>query len=282
MKISRILRISRPRFWIYEFGPYLLGITAAWILSKDVSLLLHPQTLAFALFFIIPANIFIYGINDIFDYETDKLNPKKIAYESLVVPQEHPYVWKYVLITTLPFIAFLPFGNTPSVIAFALFLFCALFYSAPPIRAKVIPLLDMTMSAGHYIATAVFGYTLLVATWPPLPVILAGVLWAMAMHAYSAVPDISADTASNINTTATLLGKKATLILCLVFYSASALLAYAYLNFYAIIALVPYATLMIASLQRSEEQLFTLYTYFPKLNSLVGMFLFFYIALSGL
>lgn len=31
----------------------------------------------FALYFVIAANIWIYGINDIYDYETDKLNPKK-------------------------------------------------------------------------------------------------------------------------------------------------------------------------------------------------------------
>jgi 4-hydroxybenzoate polyprenyltransferase len=36
------------------------------------------QVLLFGLYFLIPANIRIYGINDIYDYETDKLNPKKV------------------------------------------------------------------------------------------------------------------------------------------------------------------------------------------------------------
>ena len=29
MKLSRVLRISRPRFWIYELGPYMIGVLGA-------------------------------------------------------------------------------------------------------------------------------------------------------------------------------------------------------------------------------------------------------------
>jgi 4-hydroxybenzoate polyprenyltransferase len=36
----------------------------------------------------------------------------------------------------------------------------------------------------------------------------------MAMHAYSAIPDIQADTDAKIQTTATVLGKYGTLIYC--------------------------------------------------------------------
>ena len=39
---------------------------------------------SFVVYFLIPANILIYGINDIFDYDTDKLNPKKGTYEAFI------------------------------------------------------------------------------------------------------------------------------------------------------------------------------------------------------
>jgi 4-hydroxybenzoate polyprenyltransferase len=33
--------------------------------------------LAFALYFTFPANLFVYGVNDFADYDTDKFNSKK-------------------------------------------------------------------------------------------------------------------------------------------------------------------------------------------------------------
>lgn len=78
MRFQRVIKISRPRFWIYELGPYLIGILGALSVTgmsfSDVEI---RRLTLFALYFFVPANIWIYGINDIYDYETDKLNPKK-------------------------------------------------------------------------------------------------------------------------------------------------------------------------------------------------------------
>jgi 4-hydroxybenzoate polyprenyltransferase len=274
MNLQRCIKISRPRFWIYELGPYLLGLAAALPLLKDPQYLLGAGIIPFALYFLIPANILIYGINDIFDYETDRLNPKKVAYESLLMPSEHKYIWIAILATTLPFFAFLSYSNLPSVISFIAFIFFASFYSAPPIRAKVRPGFDMVFSAGHYVATGVFGFALAKGVFPgPLP-ILAGMLWAMAMHAYSAVPDIQADKESGIATIATALGKKATILMCALFYIVSAIIAAFYLGWVVYVLLVPYVVLMLMSLKSSEDQLFKIYTYFPKLNTIAGMAIF--------
>jgi lycopene elongase/hydratase (dihydrobisanhydrobacterioruberin-forming) len=70
----------------------------------------HRKIIAiFAAYFLISANIWIYGINDIYDYETDKLNPKKTeGYEALVTPPEQKSLWKRILWTTLPFLISLP------------------------------------------------------------------------------------------------------------------------------------------------------------------------------
>lgn len=109
----------------------------------------------FAFYFLVPANIWIYGINDIYDYETDKLNPKKQGYEALVEPKEHKKLWTRILATSLPFLFVLPLSIT-TYISFLLFLFFSAQYSATPIRAKGRPVLDSLFSAGHYIATAAF------------------------------------------------------------------------------------------------------------------------------
>ena len=74
MKLSYLLKISRPRFWIYLLGPYLIGIIAA---TDTVDILYTiPFWIGF-LYFLFPANLLIYGANDISDYQTDQHNQKK-------------------------------------------------------------------------------------------------------------------------------------------------------------------------------------------------------------
>lgn len=275
MTLKRLLKISRPRFWIYELGPYLLGLAATLPLIENPEVLLDARIIAFFIYFIFSANILIYGINDIFDYETDKLNPKKVAYESLLMPTEHKYVWIAVLVTTIPFILFLDLSNVYSIISFFAFIFFASFYSATPIRAKTKPGLDMFFSAGHYIATGVFAFSLIQNSFPSIVPIIGGMLWAMSMHAYSAVPDIDADKASGIATIATVLRVKPTIIMCAIFYSISAIVGYIYFGITAFLLLIPYLVLMTISFNCSQEKLFKIYTYFPRLNTITGMIVFF-------
>jgi len=281
MTIHRLLKISRPRFWIYEIGPYLIGIAAAT--HFELSAWLFLSTFIFLFFFTYPANIYIYGINDIFDYETDKLNPKKTSYESLVMPDEWPKLWKNIILFCLPFLIYSFFIlKIEALIAFLAFFFFAGFYSAPPIRAKARPFLDSFFSAGHYVATAVFSYLLInniqdrSFSWEILGICtLAGLLWSIAMHAYSAVPDIQADRDANLETIATKLEKRNTIILCAVFYLLSGVLVFQFLGIISIILAIIYVAFMIRSLKTSDEELFKIYTYFPKINSVVGMIIFF-------
>ncbi len=275
LPVERVLRISRPRFWVYEAGTFAIGVMLA-LRPLDYPLLqVTPLMLLFLFYFIFPANLLIYGINDIYDYETDRLNPKKTEYEALVLPHEHRPLLQWIAVATFPFLLLLIYASHAAVLAFAVFLFCAIFYSAWPIRAKVRPVLDTIFSAGHYVATGVFGYYLAGGAEVDWLIVLAGMFWSMAMHAYSAVPDIEADKTSGIATVATLLGEKATLWFCLVLYVAAAALAWTYLGALAVVLGLIYAGLVIASiLARSPEELFRYYTYFPALNLAAGFFIF--------
>ncbi|MEF8937724.1 MAG: lycopene elongase, partial [Halovenus sp.] len=66
--------LSRPRFWFYLAGPVIVGVVYGASSQAD---LFTPLTVELFLYFLIPANIFLYGINDIFDADIDQLNPKK-------------------------------------------------------------------------------------------------------------------------------------------------------------------------------------------------------------
>jgi len=187
MTFSRVLSISRYRFWIYELGPFAYGVFCG---VATLTALLDFRVLAFAVFFLFPANLYIYGINDMFDYETDKLNPRKVEYEALVEPSEWKSLSTRIALCVIPFLFLIPFKNYGALYSMIAFLFFAGFYSAKPIRAKAIPVLDSIFSAGHYVATGAFGYYLVGGTGFPLIPLTAAMCCSVAMHAYSAVPDI--------------------------------------------------------------------------------------------
>ena len=267
MEPTRILSISRPRFWLYELGTFFIG---ALTVIPTFGELTRYDILLYAIFFLFPANLLIYGINDIFDYETDKLNPKKVEYEALVHPKEHNALFSWILMLTLPFAVLVFWLPIPHMISFYAFLFFAIFYSAKPIRAKSRPILDSFFSAGHYVATGVFGYYLAGGQSFPLLGVIAGMCWAIAMHAFSAVPDIKADKEAGVNTIATKFGKYPTMLLCSVLYIVSALLMYFVIGWYALFAGFIYILIIYhAYTARSYPRLFKIYSYFPWVNTIV-------------
>jgi len=288
LSLFRLFRISRPRFWLYEVGTYAVGIAAALAHASAAPSLVTLLLLAiFFVYFLFPANLFIYGVNDIYDYETDRLNPKKVAYETLVMPEEQSSIMFIILLVNLPFVvaatvlALAGLTSWGATAAFIVFLFCAWQYSATPIRAKARPIFDSLFSAGHYVATGVFAYLLAGGVELSWLLVGAGLAWAVAMHAYSAVPDIAADTESGIATIATKLGRDGTIILCLGLYLSAGILATTYLGFVALLLSLVYVVLMLLSLKaRTNEALFTWYAKFPYINAAAGMIIFFAAALS--
>lgn len=268
MKILEIIKISRPRFWLYEAATFgLVGTVGA---MQGLSFFKDFHFWIFAFYFLIPANILIYGINDIFDYETDKLNQKKGTYEVLVTPDKNKTLWKWIIFSNIPFLFFIPL-KLPIIISFVLFIFFASFYSAKPIRAKALPVLDSLFSASHYVATGVFGYYLAGGIKFPIIGILAGMYFAIAMHAYSAVPDIAADLAAKIKTIAIMVGAKRTIYLCWLLYAIGAILVFNIIPIASVFGFVIFSYFMWRSSKaKSEESLFKIYTYFPIINTIVG------------
>ena len=274
LETADLLRISRPRFWIYVFGPFLVGLAAA--ISSPAQLLTIPAVV-YGLYFLFPANLLIYGINDIFDYETDRRNPKKNNYEALVTPEKRRPLAVAILATNLPFLAVLPILWPAAMLAMSLFIFFAVFYSAPPIRAKTKPILDSAFNV-LYVFPGAVAYQLVTGEFPPIATIVAGGLWTMAMHAYSAIPDISADREAGIATVATLLGRNGTLLFCLAMYLASAALAFSFVGWAAVVLGTLFATMIFVSFASSEEGgIFNVYRWFPLVNAAAGFLLFWYI-----
>ncbi len=270
------IRISRPRFWIYLFGPYLVGVAAAIAVPAD---LLRQDVLLFALYFLFPANLLVYGINDIYDYATDRLNPKKAGYETLVSPENRAPLVLTIFTLNLPFAILAFFLHPLATAVLGAFLFFSIFYSAPPIRAKAKPLLDSAFNL-LYILPAIFAYQLLTGVLAPLHVFIAGWLWTMAMHAFSAVPDIAADREAGISTVATLFGRRGTILFCSALYICAATLALPGLGLLAAVLGGCYLIMMIISFFQTDEiSVFSVYRWFPLVNAASGFAIFWYVFL---
>lgn len=260
---------------MYVLGTFLVGVISSgnlFLYDNTTTLLL----IAFGLFFSLPANLFVYGVNDIYDYQTDIYNDKKIKYESLLKPEKHRSLWVIILLLLIPILPLYILVNVPTKLALMVFLFTGLFYSATPIRAKSKPPLDVLFSAIIYVSPALVGFFITGNTNIHWLAVMGGLIWAFGMQTYSAIPDIEADKKAGVNTLAILLGEKKSLWFCLLAYSISASIGFYYVGFIAIVFGCVYGAMVLMSINNISK-LFKYYTYFPLINVITGAVLFFYL-----
>jgi len=263
-RLHRLLKRSRPRFWLYLAGPVLVG--AAYGARSVPDLFSAPAVVLFV-YFLLPANVFLYGVNDVFDADVDAENPKKEGRE--VRYTGDPVVVGLVFASALAGLvlaAWLP-DAAPWIVGFLLL---GAAYSAPPLRLKTSPPLD-SVSNGLYVLPGVAAYAALAGGNPPLAAIAGGWLWTMAMHTFSAIPDIKPDREAGIRTLATVLGRWGTLAYCGVVWTLAAA-AFALLDPRGGLLLLLYPALVVAWESRGIA-IDRAYWYYPAINTLVGMVL---------
>ena len=275
--IRNLIKVSRPRFWLYIFGPYIVGLAAGADSRSDF---IDWQIILFGFYFLFPANLLIYGVNDIADYETDKLNPKKQGYETLVAPDSRRSLSIWIAVFNIPFLVAAAVFYPSGLLILSGFVFLSLFYSLPPIRAKAVPFLDSAFNI-LYVFPGIFSYYMMSGSYPQFSALLAAGLWTAAMHAYSAVPDIEADREARVPTIATTLGPRVTLMLCGLLYAASSILAFQYLSYLSVILGAAYLIMIALSFRTADRaSVFSIYRYFPILNAVGGFLIFWYAFLS--
>jgi len=268
MNTQKLLQFSRPRFRLYLIGPFLLWYVASITQPTDF---LSRSFLWRLVYFTLPANLLIYGVNDIADYDTDKNNPKKQSYESLLTPDKQKTMRQVIACTNIPFIIRAAIQEQYILIALLIFRFFGIFYSSKPIRAKKIPFIDGIFNI-LYIIPGFLGYVLWWWTHINRTIVIAWTLRCMAMHAYSAIPDIQSDKQAKLRTTATILQKKWTLLYCLICRIIAGLLWYTIIGPVSLIAMTIYISLIFISY---KKELFAVYKQFPLINTIIGIIIFF-------
>lgn len=173
-------------------------------------------------YFLIPYNLAMYGINDVFDYESDLRNPRKGGVEGAMLDRRfHGSILRAVVITNVPFLVFFVFVGSPlSWLVLAVSVFAVVAYSLGGLRFKERPVLDSITSSTHFTSPAVYGLVLAGVAFTPQLFALLGAffLWGMASHAFGAVQDVVADREGGIASIATVFGARATVRFAFVAY----------------------------------------------------------------
>ena len=219
--IRALFLTSRPLSWVNTAFPF----AAAYVLTtREIDATLVIGTL----FFLVPYNFARYGINDVFDYQSDLRNPRKGGVEgALLDPRWHRLVLWLSGILALPFVVYLVIvGNPASWAALAVSLFAVVAYSAAGLRFKERPVLDSLTSATHFVSPALYGLLLAGAEFTSalFALLAAFFLWGAASHAFGAVQDVVADREGGIGSIATVIGARRTVRLSVVLYLLAGIL----------------------------------------------------------
>lgn len=274
-----ILNLSRPRFWLYLAGMYWVGTTVG-ITSFEQAI--QPWSIIVFLYFLLPANIYLYGINDYFDRDTDARNAKKGKKEIKVTARDLPLIRRLLFITTA--ITVLLIFLVPSFMVKLLligFFILSTGYSAPPLRFKAKPFLDFA-SNFLYAIPGIIGYITITNAFPPWPALVALFCWTSAMHIFSAIPDIQADTKAGLITTAVYLGKPLSLWLCFVFWTIAASIPLFYDFAFPLSLLLWIYPLLILGISITRANIERIYWWFPYITGTLGFISYWYFIVQQL
>ncbi|MBP6043559.1 MAG: prenyltransferase [Rhodoluna sp.] len=248
-----LLQSSRPVSWINTAFPF--AATYVFFTGRfDLTLVIGT------LFFLIPYNLLMYGINDVFDYESDLRNPRKGGIEGALLDKSlhRLTIWTSIL-SCVPFVIYLlAVGNAASGAMLLFAVFTVLAYSVKGLRFKERPFLDSITSASHFVNPMLFA-ALLVGHSLFEPVFwqsfVAFAFWGMASHAFGAVQDVKADREGGIASIATVIGARRTTRFAFALYLAAGVLmaGVSWPANLAAIAAVPYLVILLPHLNITDE-----------------------------
>jgi len=213
-KFTLLIKTSRPLGWI--LAP-LIFLLLSFGLKIETGFLFILQMILMSA----PYSLFLYGVNDIYDYESDKLNPRKKLIQGIKQNRsDHLFIKRAAFISAgLLALSSLITLNLINILAMALLLFFSYFYSAPPIRLKERPPLD-SISNGIIL----FSLFLLIISFSnsgfsiPFKIYLI-TLGVIGIHVFSTIMDYSADKKVGDKTFAVIFGKRTAAIVAFIIFA---------------------------------------------------------------
>jgi 4-hydroxybenzoate polyprenyltransferase len=199
-----LIQVSRPVIWPVLPLVYALGMQAARVSPNLV-------TIAQMVLLTFPMNLIGCGLNDLYDYESDRRSPRRRAIWGAVIrPEDRTFVWE-ACIAMMPVVIFggCISRNTDNFVATVSLVLVAWLYSVPPARLKERPPLDsLANGLGYFLLPFSMGYSLgadirtIPARYYFLTACVAGI------HALATAADYDADRAAGHRTIAVIAGKR--------------------------------------------------------------------------
>ena len=217
--LKKLFVIARPISWPNTAYPF----AAAYLVTGGT---LSPLFWVATFYFLIPYNLLMYGVNDVFDYESDIRNPRKGGIEGAVEQKAfHPVILWSAIITNLPFVIYMLFvGTIVSNIVLIILISFVLAYSLVGLRFKEIPVLDSITSSIHFVGPMIFAMAITGFMPQYIPYAMAFFLWGAASHAFGAVQDVIPDRQGNLSSVATVFGARITTRAVLLLYLAASVI----------------------------------------------------------
>jgi 4-hydroxybenzoate polyprenyltransferase len=215
-----LIRVSRPIVWPLLPLVYCLGLHAS---NAELSAAAVVQ-IALLTF---PMNLIGCGLNDIYDYESDRLCSRRARiWGAVVTAADRPFVLAGAM-AMMPLVlgGSLLTGNLWNIGATAGLIVVAWAYSTPPLRLKERPPCDsLANGLGYFLLPLVMGYSLGAdpRTMPPRYYLLA--LCVAGVHALAAAADYDVDRAAGHRTIAVAYGRRAAAALALAAFLCALLL----------------------------------------------------------
>jgi 4-hydroxybenzoate polyprenyltransferase len=240
-RLVLLVQVSRPIIWPVLPLVYLLGLRAG-------GAPIYPSAIAQMLLLTFPMNLIGCGLNDIFDYESDRRSLRRRAIWGAVVGDaERPIVWGSALcMMPLVLLGSAATRNWNNFAATVSLLLVAWMYSVPPMRLKERPPLDsLSNGLGYFLLPLVMGYSLGAdpRSMPLRYYLLA--LCVCGVHALATAADYDADRAAGHRTLATAFGRRgaaamasATFVITLLFGDFQGTAVPAYIGFCVLVSLV--------------------------------------------
>lgn len=196
--VRSLIHSSRPHLWVYTFGSFVIGIVFA---SEYVTPAHILPIFIMGAWLTVPANLFLYALNDAYDVEADHQNPRKGGVETVLAANQKQFSLRVAAGAAVSFLVPALFVSSSVVGILAVCCVLSLTYNIPPFRFKARPILDCLLAV-VYPACGLVGYVLVTHSFPSSSVLLTIVAFACAMHVYSAAVDRDADKLAGLHTSA--------------------------------------------------------------------------------
>jgi 4-hydroxybenzoate polyprenyltransferase len=202
-RLLYLVQVSRPILWpvlplLYAFG--LRVANAKWT----------SIAIAQALVLTFPMSLIGCGLNDIYDYESDRRSGRRRAiWGAVVTPAERPLVFQACGTIPLVILSACLTRNRDNFMATVSLVVMAWIYSVPPYRLKErSPLDSIANGLGYFLLPLMMGYSLRIDPHDmPLKYYLLA-LCVAGVHALATAADVEPDRAAGHRTFAVLFGPR--------------------------------------------------------------------------